>query len=307
MSELGLGDLDPHVRLRNNLTIFLENSENELIDKIPNKWLRLGDLILLPETAFKSDKWAKFTRLDGFWESVANALKASRIGRQAEVDSGPMRESNAELLLGENGWVNHKEHGVIYCFDATKVMFSAGNISERGYTGKINASGEIVVDLYCGIGYYSLPLLVHSDVEHVHACEINPHSIAGLKLGLEKNNVSSRCTIHEGNNQDSATKLEGIADRVLLGLLPSSKSSWGIATRCLKKTGGRLHVHMNVIENHESDIETWAKETAERFGELAKEHSRDWNIEIEEIRKVKWYAPHVRHCNLILSAKQGSA
>ena len=84
----------------------------------------------------------------GFWESVANALRASRIGRQAEVDSGPMRESNAELLLGENGWVNHKEHGVIYCFDATKVMFSAGNISERGYTGKINASGEIVVDLY---------------------------------------------------------------------------------------------------------------------------------------------------------------
>ena len=145
-----------------------------------------------------------------------------------------MRKSNAEILLGENGWVEHKEHGVTYCFDVTKVMFSAGNISERGYTGKLDAEGETVIYLFCGIGYYSLPLLVNAKVGHVHACEINPDSIEALRAGLKKNNVEHRCTIHEGDNQITALNLKGVADRVLLGLLPSSEDAWSIATNCLK-------------------------------------------------------------------------
>lgn len=39
----------------------------------------------------------------------------------------------------------------------------------------------------------------------------------------------------------------GIADRVLLGLIPSSENSWPVACSCLRPdTGGWLHVHGNV-------------------------------------------------------------
>jgi tRNA G37 N-methylase Trm5 len=38
----------------------------------------------------------------------------------------------------------------------------------------------------------------------------------------------------------------GTADRVSLGLIPSSEAGWPLAVRALKPTGGWLHVHANV-------------------------------------------------------------
>jgi len=298
---------DPHHCLANAVAAVLSETDADLgidlLDDLPKKWQRLGSLVLLPKTAFSGKKWRKITLDEGFWLVVATALNAQRLGRQAEVDASALRQSHAELLVGDDAWVEHREHGVVYCFDATKVMFSAGNISERGWTGTIAAEGEVVVDLFCGIGYYSLPLLVNAGVAHVHACEMNPDSITALRAGLELNGVGERCTIHVGDNQDTAPALAGIADRVLLGLLPSSETAWPLAVRCLKPAGGVLHVHMNVVDRNSGDIDAWAEQTLGAFRDLAEDGNRPWKLKIIEIRKVKWYAPHVRHCVLILKAQ----
>jgi len=298
---------NPHHCLANAVAAVLSETDADLsidlLDDLPKKWQRLGSLVLLPKTAFSGEKWRKITLDEGFWQVVATALNAHRLGRQAEVDASALRQSHAELLVGDDAWVEHREHGVVYCFDATKVMFSAGNISERGWTGTIAAEGEVVVDLFCGIGYYSLPLLVNAGVAHVHACEMNPDSITALRAGLELNGVGERCTIHVGDNQDTAPALAGIADRVLLGLLPSSETAWPLAVRCLKPAGGVLHVHMNVVDRNSGDIDAWAEQTLGAFRDLAEDGNRPWKLKIIEIRKVKWYAPHVRHCVLILKAQ----
>ena len=43
--------------------------------------------------------------------------------------------------------------------DVTKCMFSSGNTTERQRIGRMHCAGETVVDLYAGIGYYTLPFL----------------------------------------------------------------------------------------------------------------------------------------------------
>lgn len=70
------------------------------------------------------------------------------------------RDSQATLLLGNNGWVQHKEGGVLYALDVTKCMFSSGNTTVRQRMGELDCTGEVVLDLYAGIGYYTLPFLV---------------------------------------------------------------------------------------------------------------------------------------------------
>ena len=59
--------------------------------------------------------------------------------------------------------------------------------------------------------------------------------------------------VMEGDNRVSARGLAGVADRVLLGLLPSSEGGWGLGVRCLKAGGGWLHVHGNVGEGQEGE------------------------------------------------------
>jgi hypothetical protein len=35
--------------------------------------------------------------------------------------------------------------------------------------------------MYAGIGYFTLPLLVHVGATHLHACELNPDSIEAMR------------------------------------------------------------------------------------------------------------------------------
>lgn len=79
---------------------------------------------------------------------------------QGRVADTATRDSTLEILLGDNGWVDHRENGILYSFDATKCMFSWGNLSEKLRLGSLDCRDEIVVDLFAGIGYFVLPFLV---------------------------------------------------------------------------------------------------------------------------------------------------
>ena len=53
-----------------------------------------------------------------------------------------------------------------------------------------------------GIGYFTLPYLVHSKAQHLHACEWNPDAVDALKKSLRLNKVEDRCTVYEGDNKE---------------------------------------------------------------------------------------------------------
>jgi hypothetical protein len=61
--------------------------------------------------------------------------------------------------------------------------------------------------------------------------------------------------IVEGDNRETGRPggpVDGVADRVVLGLLPSSEGAWELGGRCLRGEGGWLHVHGNVGEGEEA-------------------------------------------------------
>ena len=153
-------------------------------------------------------------------------------------------------------------------------------------------TGECVVDAFAGIGYYTLPMLVRSKAMHVYACELNPNSIEALKRGAQLNEVANQLTILEGDNQETLRNLTGLADRVHLGILPSSEQTWGLAVSCLKPTGGVVHLHMNVREVEIDDFVTYC---LTKLTDYATNHHNFTNIEAIHVEKVKWYAPHIRH------------
>jgi tRNA G37 N-methylase Trm5 len=122
------------------------------------------------------------------------------VARQCEIEHGLKRRSRVQMLLGDNGWVgNHREQGITYGLDVTQSMFSSGNGTEKMRMGRVCRHDDIVVDLYAGIGYFTLPFLVHGHAKHVHACELNPESVKALRYNLEVNGVASRATVYPGS------------------------------------------------------------------------------------------------------------
>jgi tRNA G37 N-methylase Trm5 len=179
-------------------------------------------------------------------------------------------------------------------------MFSRGNVSEKIRFGKLVHEGDLVLDLYSGIGYYSLPALVHGKARHVYACEWNPWALAFLRYNLEQNGVASRATVVEGDcrvrlREEKIVELD--FDRVSLGLLPSSEGGWKIAVEALRKdTGGWLHIHGNVSVQ-ERDI--WAMWVCRRLSEIYNElyggDSQNVWVLCHRIERVKSFAPKVDH------------
>ena len=275
----------PHMRLQKALT---ERQGGALPGEIPTKWEKFSDVVILPQNAFSEEEWNSDETL---WKIVAESLGTKRVARMGEVH-GEYRKSGVELLLGDDDWVVRRENGIDYGYRMTKCMFSAGNVNERRRMGEVVGEGEVVVDMYAGIGYYTLPALVHGRASIVHACEWNPEAVMSLGWGLEANRVEERCVVHVGDNAVTTRSLNGLADRVILGLLPSSDEGLGSALEVLRPEGGVLHVH-GLAEPNSYDKweeETRAAVTAERIG-----------CDIRSsMTRVKSYAPHWDHVVLDL-------
>ncbi|OAY25926.1 hypothetical protein MANES_16G007200v8 [Manihot esculenta] len=261
---------------------------SELLGKLPTRWERLGDIVVLPVSSFKDPTWDLIG--EELWPIIARSLNSQRLARKGRVAPTGTRDSTLEILVGDNGWVDHRENGITYSFDATKCMFSWGNLSEKLRMAHLNCQDEVIVDLFAGIGYFVLPFLVRAGAKLVYACEWNPHAVEALKRNLEANFVSGRCIVLEGDNRIIAPK--GVANRVCLGLLPSSEGSWVTAVRALRMEGGMLHVHGNVKDSEES---SWTEHVLRSIDEIARSEGLCWEVSIEHVERVKWYAPHIRH------------
>ena len=297
---------------------------------VPRKWETVGDVLMVPAHAFREPAWAACG--DDLWAALGTARGCGRVARKAEIDpASVLRESQVALLWVSEaaaaavqaakraqkgvGWVDVRENGLTYSFDLTKVMFSSGNVTEKRRMAAQRCAGETVVDLFSGIGYYTVPLLAHAGAAHVHACEWNPNSVAALRVNLAQNGgleAAGRCTVHVGDNQLTAPALRGQADRVLLGLLPSSEASWPLAVNALRPGrggGGWLHVHENVataergawVERLLATLEQLAaarraeEEAGQGEGGQAWEGGEPWVAHCAHIERVKSYAPRVDH------------
>lgn len=197
---------------------------------------------------------------------------------------GQFRQPQREILLGTSTETIHKENGCLFRLDVTKVMFSKGNLYEKKIMST-TGSGEVILDMFAGIGYFTIPIAVHAKPAKIYAIEINPESFKYLQENVRLNKVEH---IVEAVNGDCAMLTpQGVADRVLMGYVGTTHEYLEYGIRAIKSTGGMLHYHETTPEKllfgrPVSRIE----EAARREGRLA---------EIRECRRVKKYSPGVWH------------
>ncbi|KAI4658338.1 uncharacterized protein J4E79_007320 [Alternaria viburni] len=188
------------------------------------------------------------------------------------------------------------------------------------------------VDLYAGIGYFAFSYKKSGDrrdtgIKQVACWEINPWSVEGLRRGAEMNgwtcqvlkdtDIARLCEspsrddscldqadllVFQTSNESAETDFTLLpspkppVQHVNLGLLPSSRLSWGVAVAMLdKQFGGWIHVHENVGVN---DVETRRKVVEQEFQSLVDKRDAATRRKalVEHVEKVKMYAPGVVHC-----------
>eukprot|EP01083_Nonionella_stella_P042578 114959_1 len=275
---------------------------NTIINDFPTKYEKLGDCVLFPSTfeatldAIKAILQA--STMDAFYGILCKYFKCDQIGMQQAIRIGIKRESGVQILYdpnGKQGVVKHRENRIWYQFNVTQIMFSSGNLTEKIRMGQLAQPTDVVLDLYAGIGYFTLSFLIHAKVQFVYCCEINKNSIQSLKRNMMLNKIDpNRYRILEGDNAKTTVDVINKVDRVNLGLLPSSEAGWIPAIRALKPSGGVMHIHHNVHCDHKQQFLDYMVEKIKQIIQ-SYDDKKHWNIQILHCEHVKWYAPKISH------------
>jgi len=158
---------------------------------------------------------------------------------------GELRRPLLRTLAGTCAETEVVEHGTRWRLDASKVMFAAGNRTERLRFAQLVQGRERVADLFAGIGYFTIPAARARPEARFVAVEKNPVAFGYLEENLRLNGVAPRVRAVLGDNR--AVPLEPRSfDRVVLGYLPTSVPWLPRAIDLLRRPVGVVHVHLVV-------------------------------------------------------------
>jgi tRNA wybutosine-synthesizing protein 2 len=203
---------------------------------------------------------------------------------------GKFREPEIEYLAGEqNPIVEHKEHGIVFKFDITKIMFSQGNLYERKYLPSLVEEGEIIVDMFAGIGYFSLPLGKLSPARKIYSIELNPIAYQYLVENIQLNDLEEIIEPIQGDSKEEVLRLSRqgiIANRVVMGVFPAPKEFIKPALSLASESGTVYHYEGVVDKDDYLELFMEFKEIAHQVG---------YKASMVEKRFVKSYGPNLYH------------
>ena len=274
VGEPRLRTLEDHLRER--------GWTDEELAAAPASWAVVGSVVLveLGESPRPAEVGEALLALHG---------EADTVLARAGI-SGDHREPDVTVVAGEGDTETvHTEHGTRYGLDLAEVMFSPGNQAERVLMGETVSQGERVLDMFAGIGYFTLPMARAG--AQVTAVEHNPTAFRYLVENAMRNGVDDRVHPYRADCRDVVPGFaeEGRADRVVLGYYEATDPDEGYLDSALDAvaSGGVLHVH-------EATPEALVFERpVDRLEAAAADAGR--TVEVLDTRRVKGYSEGVAH------------
>ncbi|MGA2680494.1 MAG: class I SAM-dependent methyltransferase family protein [Candidatus Bathyarchaeia archaeon] len=159
--------------------------------------------------------------------------------------SGTFRLRELTFIGGENKTQTvHKEFGCRYHVDLAKAYFSPRLSHEHMRVATLVREGETVVDLFAGVGPFSVLIGKNNPGVRVFAVDINPEAVELLKANVRANRVENRVFPILGDaRQITADKLKGSADRIIMNLPETAIEFVDAACQAIKLHGGVIHFY----------------------------------------------------------------
>jgi tRNA wybutosine-synthesizing protein 2 len=204
---------------------------------------------------------------------------------------GITRKPRIEVIAGcKSTQTLHKEYNCQFLLDVSEVMWSQGNKNERMRLAKLVKPKETIVDMFAGIGYFSIFLAKYCKPEKIYAIDINPKAIEYLRKNIWLNDVENKIEVLQGDCRLFAKPLENTADRIIMGYLFKTEKFLSYAFK-IAKNNAVIHFHRTVKQE---EIEKIKK----KIIEIGKKNKV--KIKILKTVKVKSYAPKILHVVLDL-------
>ncbi len=169
--------------------------------------------------------------------------------------SGPLRLRKLEWIAGDKKTeTTHREHGCALEVDLKRCYFSPRLSYERTRICRQVQPNETIVNMFSGVGCYSILIAKHSEAEKIYSIDINPVAIEYLEKNIKLNSVGGRVLPILGDARSVVEeRLRNITNRVLMPLPEKANEYIDCAVSSLKQGTGWIHyydfVHAKKSEN----------------------------------------------------------
>jgi tRNA (guanine37-N1)-methyltransferase len=154
---------------------------------------------------------------------------------------GELRVRDLEVIAGEDKTETvHTEYGIRLLIDPAKVYFNPRLAGERDRIASLVQNGETVVDMFAGVGPFSIMIAKHARPEAVFAMDLNHDAVEYLKMNVQLNKVSTIVPL-EGDARQLIFDVP-CADRIIMNLPHSARDFFHDALTRLK-VGGTIHFY----------------------------------------------------------------
>jgi len=183
---------------------------------------------------------------------------------------GDFRVRKLEHIAGENKTVTlHRESGCLFNVDVEKCYFSPRLFYERMRIAKQVGDGEVVVNMFAGVGCFSIVIAKHSNVEKVYSIDVNPAAFQYMQENVRFNRVYGKVVPILGDAKEVIEKrLCHVADRVLMPLPEKALEYLPYALLTLKKAGLIHYYDFEHALKNENTLEKVKLKVAERLESL---------------------------------------
>jgi tRNA (guanine37-N1)-methyltransferase len=183
-------------------------------------------------------------------ETVANAImnrhrNIKTVLLQASPVSGELRLRGLKYVSGENKTSTvHREFGCSFSVDLAECYFSPRLLHERMRIAKIVEPNETIVNMFAGVGCFSIVIAKHANPTKVFSIDVNPAANQFMQENIRLNRVYGKVIPLLGDSKEIVTsRLQQVADRVLLPLPEKALEYLPCAVSALKVPEGWIHYY----------------------------------------------------------------
>ncbi len=250
-------------RLRNLLSELLPSDD---LASVCNSYDIVGDIAIIRLTSVPQENRQK----------IAEALmKTNRNVKTVLAQVGPVhgdfRIRNLEHVSGlRKTKTSHAESGCIFSVDVQKCHFSPRLSYERMRIARQVKRGEVVVNMFSGVGCFSLLIAKHSGASKVYSIDVNPEAVKLMQENVRLNGAYGVVVPILGDaSRVIEERLCNVADRILMPLPEKALAYLPYALLALHKSGGRIHFYdFEHARKSEDPAEKVKQKVAEKLSSL---------------------------------------
>jgi len=191
--------------------------------------------------------------------------------RQTSGVSGEFRLRELQWIAGEKKTeTEHKEFGCVFKVDVENCYFSPRLSFERMRVAKLVKPNETVVNMFAGVGTFSVLMTRFSKAKRVYSIDLNPSALRFANENIRLNRVEDCVVPVLGDAKEVVFEHLGhICDRVVMPLPEKAYAYLDCAAFALKPSGGWIHYYdFEHAPGNEDPVEKVKTRVAEKMREM---------------------------------------